>query len=97
MGLPLLRAISLLLGEESIKQYTLYSPNNIANFSVFYRKKVGALSQFLADLYLLVAVFLMVPLEDQGIKIIYIRSYSSSLGLIIMAFITAALVGVPIR
>ena len=42
--LPLLGAISLPLGEESIKRCTLYSPDNIANLSIFCRKKVGALS-----------------------------------------------------
>jgi len=44
VGLLLLGATSLLLGEESVKRYTLYSPNNIADLSVFRRKKVGALS-----------------------------------------------------
>ena len=97
MGLLFLGAISLLLGEESVKQCTLYLPNDVANFSIFYRKKADTLSQFFADLYLLVIIFLTVSLEDQGIKIIYIRPYSSSLGLIIMAFIIAVLVGVPVK
>ena len=43
MGLLLLRAISFLLSKKSIKQCTLYLPNNIANLSIFYRKKAGAL------------------------------------------------------
>ena len=97
VGLLFLRTISLLLGEESIKQYTLYSPNDVANLNIFYRKKVGALGQFFTDLYLPVAVFLAVSLEDQGIKIIYIKSYSGSLDLIIMAFIITALVGVSVK
>jgi len=44
VGLLLPGATSLLLGEESVKQCTLYSLNNIANLSIFYRKKAGALS-----------------------------------------------------
>jgi len=49
-------------------------------------------------LYLLVAVFLTVTLKDWGIRVACIRPYSSSLGLIVIAFIiTAAIVGVPIR
>jgi len=43
VGLPLSGAIGLLLGEESIKWGTLYTPNNITNLSIFPRKKVGAL------------------------------------------------------
>ena len=97
MGLLFLRAISLLLGEESVKQCTLCLPNNVANFSIFYRKKAGTLGQFLTDLYFSVAVFLIVSLEDQGIRVIYIRPYGGSLGLIIIAFIIAVLVGVPIK
>ena len=49
------------------------------------------------DLYLLVAIFLIVSLKDKGIKVIYIKPYGGSLGLIIIAFIIAILVGVPIR
>ena len=64
MGLPLLGTTSLLLSEEPIKQDTLYSPNNIANLSIFYREKAGALNQFLIGLYLLVAIFLTVTLKD---------------------------------
>ena len=64
VGLPPLRAASLLLSKESIKQDALYSSNNIANLSIFYGEKVGALGQFLTDLHLLVAVFLIVTLED---------------------------------
>ena len=43
MGLLLLRTVSLLLSEESIKWDALCLPNNIANLSIFYREKVGAL------------------------------------------------------
>ena len=92
-----LGTISLLLSEESIKQDALYLPNNIANLSIFYREKVGTLGQFFADLYLLVAVFLIVTLKGQGIRVVYIKPYNSSLGLIIIAFIIAAIVGVPVR
>ena len=49
------------------------------------------------DLYLLVAVFLIVSLEDWGIRVIYIRPYGSSLGLIVVAFIIATLVGVSVK
>ena len=98
MELPLLGTASLLLSEKSIKQDALYLSNNIANLSIFYKEKAGALGWFLMDLYLLVAVFLIVTLKDQGIRVAYIRPYSSSLGLIIIAFIiAAAIVGVPIR
>ena len=97
VGLLPLGTASLLLSEESIKQDALYLSNNVANLSIFYREKVGALGQFLMDLYLLVAVFLAVTLEDQGIRVVYIRPYSSSLGLIIMAFIITAVVGIPVR
>jgi len=49
-------------------------------------------------LYLLVAIFLAVILKDWGIRVAYIRPYSGSLGLIVMAFIVAAaMVGVPVR
>jgi len=34
---------SLLLSEESIKWDALYLSNNIANLSIFYREKAGAL------------------------------------------------------
>jgi len=44
VGLPLLGATSLPLGEESVKRCTLYSPNNVADLSIFRRKKAGALS-----------------------------------------------------
>jgi len=44
VGLLLLGATSLLSGEESIKWCTFYLPNNVADLSVFRRKKVGALS-----------------------------------------------------
>ena len=44
VGLLLLGAISFLLNKKSIKSYTLYLPNNIANFSIFYRKKLDALN-----------------------------------------------------
>ena len=97
VGLLLLGAISLLLSKESDKQYTLYSPNNIANFNIFYRKKAGALGQFFTDLYLLVIIFLTVFLKDQGIRVMYIKPYSNSLGLIIVAFIIITLVGVPVK
>ena len=43
MGLPLLGAISLLLGKKSVEWGTLYVPNNITNLSIFIRKKAGAL------------------------------------------------------
>ena len=92
MGLSLLGTASLLLSKEPIKQDALCSPNNIANLSIFYREKAGALGQFFTDLYFLVAVFLTVTLEDQGIKVAYIRPYSCSLGLVVVA-----IVGVLIR
>ncbi len=44
MGLLLLGAIGLLLGEESVKWGTLYTPNNIINLGILYIKKAGALS-----------------------------------------------------
>ena len=97
VGLLFLGAISLLLGKESVKQYTLYSPNDVVNLSIFYRKKVGVLGEFLTDLYLLVAVFFTVSLEDQGIKVMCIRPCGNSLGLIIIAFIIITLVKIPIR
>ena len=72
--------------------------NNIANLSIFYGEKVGALGQFLAGLHLLVAVFLAVTLKDWGIRVACIGPYSGSLGLIVVAFvIAAAVVGVPVR
>jgi len=43
VGLPLLGAIGLLLGKESIKWGTLYTPNNVTNLGILPRKKVGAL------------------------------------------------------
>ena len=49
------------------------------------------------DLYFLITIFLTVSLEDWGIKIIYIKPYSSSLSLIIVAFIITTLVGVPVK
>ena len=98
MGLLLLETASLLLSEKPIKRDALCLSDNIANLNIFYREKVGALGQFLAGLYLLVAIFLIVTLKDQGIKVAYIRPYSGSLGLIIIAFIVAAtIVGVPVK
>jgi len=98
VGLPLPGTASLLLSEKPIKRDTLCLSNNIANLGIFCGEKVGALGQFLTGLYLPVAIFLAVTLKDWGIKVAYIRPYSSSLGLIIMAFIvTAAVVGVPVR
>jgi len=98
VGLPLLRTASLLLSEKPIKRDALYSSDDVANLSIFCREKVGALGQFLAGLYLPVAVFLAVTLKDWGIGVACIGPYSSSLGLIIMAFvIAAAVVGVPVR
>ena len=44
MGLLLLGAIGLLLGEESVKWGTLYAPDDITNLGILYRKKAGALS-----------------------------------------------------
>jgi len=41
--LPLLGTASLLLSKKPIKQNALYSSDNIANLSIFYREKVGAL------------------------------------------------------
>jgi len=41
--LPLLGAISLPSGKESVKWGALYTPNNITNLSILFRKKVGAL------------------------------------------------------
>ena len=49
------------------------------------------------DLYFLVAIFLTVFLEDWGIRVIYIKTYNSSLGLIVVAFIIITLVRVPIK
>ena len=49
------------------------------------------------DLYFLITIFLTVSLKDWGIKVIYIKPYGSSLGLVIMAFIIIALVEVLIR
>ena len=43
MRLPPLGAASLLLSEESIKQDALYLSNNVANLSIFYGEKAGAL------------------------------------------------------
>ena len=43
MGLLFLGATSFLLGKESVEWYTLYLPNNIANLSIFYKKKAGTL------------------------------------------------------
>ena len=43
VGLLLLGTAGLLLSEEPIKRDALYSPNNIANLSIFCREKVGAL------------------------------------------------------
>jgi len=98
VGLPLLRTASLLLSKKPIKRDALRSSNNIANLSIFYREKVGALGQFLMGLHLPVAIFLTVTLKDWGIRVAYIRPYSGSLGLIIVAFIIAAtMVGVPVR
>jgi len=44
-----------------------------------------------------VAVFLTVTLEDWGIRVVCIRPYSGSSGLVIMVFVIAAIVGVPIK
>ena len=49
------------------------------------------------DLYFLITIFLTVSLKDLGIRVIYIKPYNSSLGLVIVAFIITILVGVPIR
>jgi len=43
VGLLLLGAIGLLLGEESVKWGTLYTPNNVTNLGILPRKKAGAL------------------------------------------------------
>jgi len=43
VGLPLFKTTSLLLSEKPIKRDALYLSNNIANLSIFYREKVGAL------------------------------------------------------
>jgi len=43
IGLLLLKTVSLLLSEKPIKRDTLRLSNNIANLSIFYRKKAGAL------------------------------------------------------
>jgi len=64
VGLPLLGTASLLLRQKPIKWDALYLSNNVANFSIFYREMVGALGQFLTDLYLLVAIFLAITLKD---------------------------------
>jgi len=44
VGLLLPRTASLLLSEKPIKRDALYLSNNIANLSIFYREKAGALS-----------------------------------------------------
>ena len=44
MGLPFLGAISILLSKESVKWCAFYLPNNITNFSFFYRKKARTLN-----------------------------------------------------
>ena len=44
VGLPPPGAINLPSGEESVEWCTLRSPDDIANLSVFRRKKAGALS-----------------------------------------------------
>ena len=49
------------------------------------------------DLYLLITIFFVVSLKNQKIKIKYIKPYSGSLGLIIIAFIIVALIGVLIE
>jgi len=64
VGLLLLGTASLLLSEKPIKRDALYLSNNVANLSIFYREKAGALGQFLIGLYLPVAIFLMVTLKD---------------------------------
>jgi len=43
MGLLLLETASLLLSKKPIKQDALYLSDNIANLSIFYREKAGAL------------------------------------------------------
>jgi len=43
VGLLLLGTASLLLSEKPIKRDALYLSDNIANFSIFYGEKVGAL------------------------------------------------------
>jgi len=43
VGLPLLGTASLPLSEKPIKRDALCSSNNVANLSIFYREKVGAL------------------------------------------------------
>jgi len=64
VGLLLLGTASLLLSEKPIKWDALYLSNNVANLSIFYGEKVGALGQFLVGLYLPVAIFLAVTLKD---------------------------------
>jgi len=43
VGLLLLRTANLLLSKKPIKRDALYLSNNVANLSIFYREKVGAL------------------------------------------------------
>jgi len=43
VGLLLLGITSLLLSEKPIKRDALYLSDNIANLSIFYREKAGAL------------------------------------------------------
>ena len=69
MGLLLLGAISLLLGEKSIKWGTLYMLNNITNLGIFTRKKAGTLGWFLVDLHLLVVIFFIVSLKTRKISL----------------------------
>jgi len=64
VGLLLLGTTSLLLSKKPIKRDALRLSNNIANLSIFYGEKAGALGQFLTGLYLLVAIFLIVTLKD---------------------------------
>jgi len=43
VGLPLLGTTSLPLSKKPIKWDALYLSNNVANLSIFYKEKVGAL------------------------------------------------------
>ena len=64
MGLPLLGTASLPSSKKPIKRDALRLSDNVANLSIFYREKAGALGQFLAGLHLPVAIFLAVTLKD---------------------------------
>jgi len=64
VGLLLPGTASLPSSKKPIKRDALCSSNNVANLSIFYGEKAGALGQFLTGLHLPVAIFLTVTLKD---------------------------------